>query len=86
MEAAPGIIRHMNADHAAALQLIARHFAGEDADEAVMTAVDRLGFHVRLKSGDRIYGRRVAFLREVRNSEEARSVLVEMVRQTRSAG
>jgi putative heme iron utilization protein len=85
-EAAPGIIRHMNADHAAALQLIARHFAGEDADEAVMTAVDRLGFHVRLKSGDRIYGRRVAFLREVRNSEEARSVLVEMVRQARSAG
>jgi putative heme iron utilization protein len=85
-EAAPGIIQHMNADHAAALQAIARHFAGEDADEAVMTAVDRLGFHVRLKSGDRIYGRRVAFLREVRNSEEARSVLVEMVRQARSAG
>jgi putative heme iron utilization protein len=50
-ESAPGIIQHMNADHADALRLVARHFANEDADEAVMTAVDRLGFHLRLKSG-----------------------------------
>jgi putative heme iron utilization protein len=84
-EAAPEIIRHMNADHAGALLLIARHFAGEPAAEAVMTAVDRLGFHLRLKSGDRIHGRRVAFLREARTSEDARRVLVEMVRQARSS-
>jgi putative heme iron utilization protein len=31
----------------------------------------------------RVYGRRVAFLREVKSSDEARSVLVEMVRQAR---
>jgi len=83
-EVAPGIIQHMNADHADALLLIARQLAGEAADEAAMTAVDRLGFHLRLKSGDRIHGRRVAFLREVRNSDEARGVLTEMVRQARS--
>jgi hypothetical protein len=83
-EAAPGIIQHMNADHADALLLIAGRFAGEAADEASMTAVDRLGFHLRLKSGDRIHGRRVAFLREVRTSDAARSVLTEMVRQARS--
>jgi hypothetical protein len=83
-EAAPGIIQHMNADHAAALQLIARHYADEVADEAAMTAVDRLGFHLRLRSGNRVFGRRVAFLREVKNSDEARSVLVEMVREARS--
>lgn len=82
-EAGPAIIQHMNADHAGALQSIARHYAGEAADEAAMTAVDRLGFHLRLKSGDRVYGRRVAFLREVKSSDEARSVLVEMVRQAR---
>ncbi len=82
-EAAPGIIGHMNADHADALLLIARRFADEAADEAAMTAVDRLGFYLRLKSGDRIHGRRVAFLREVRNSDQARGVLVEMVRQAR---
>jgi len=45
-----------------------------------MTAVDRLGFHVRLKAGERVFGRRVNFLREVRSSEEARVVLIEMVR------
>ena len=83
-DAAAGIIQHMNADHADALLLIARHCAGEVADEAAMTAVDRLGFHLRLKSGDRVYGRRVAFLREVTNRDSARSVLVEMVRQARS--
>jgi len=84
-EAGAGIIEHMNADHAAALQLMVRHYAGETADEAVMTAVDRLGFHLRLKSGDRVYGKRVAFLREVTNSDDSRSVLVEMVREARSA-
>lgn len=82
-EVAPGIIQHMNTDHAEALLLIARQFAGKTAVEAAMTAVDRLGFHLRLRSGDRIHGRRVAFLREVRNSEAARDVLTEMVRQAR---
>jgi putative heme iron utilization protein len=84
-EASAGIIQHMNADHADALLLIARRFAGEAADEAAMTAVDRLGFHLRLKSGDRIHGRRVAFLQEVKTSDDAHLVLVEMVRQARSA-
>ena len=84
-KAAPGIIRHMNSDHADALRLIARRFAGEASDEAAMTAVDRLGFHLRLKAGDRIHGRRVAFLREVKDAEDARAVFVEMVRQAKSS-
>jgi len=84
-ETATEIIRHMNADHPDALVLIARRFAGEAATEASMTAVDRLGFHLRLKTGDRVHGRRVAFLREVGNKDEARAVLVEMVREAQSA-
>jgi len=84
-EAAPAIIRHMNADHSEALRLIARRFAGEAPDEAAITAVDRLGFHLRLKSGDRIHGRRVAFLREIKDAGDARAIFVEMVRQARSA-
>ena len=48
-----------------------------------MTAVDRLGFHLRLKAGDRVFGRRVAFPREVRTGEETRAVFIEMVRQAR---
>jgi len=78
------IIQHMNADHSDALRAIARHYVGEDTDAAAMTAVDRLGFHVKLQSGDRVYGRRVSFLREVTSSDEARRVFIEMVRQARS--
>jgi len=83
-ESAAGIIQHMNADHAEALRLIARHYLSEDPEESAMTAVDRLGFHLRLKSGGRVYGRRVTFLREVTNSDDARGVLIEMVRRARS--
>jgi len=83
-ESSAGIIQHMNADHAESLLLIARHHLGDDTDEASMTAVDRLGFHLRLRSGDRIYGRRLNFPREVTTSDDARAVLIEMVRQARS--
>jgi hypothetical protein len=77
---AAGIIQHMNEDHGDALRRIATHDAGEAPDEASMTAIDRLGFHVRLKTGDRVHGRRIAFPREVRDKNEARAVLIEMVR------
>jgi hypothetical protein len=40
-------------------------------------------FH-RFASGERIHGRRVAFLQEVKSSDAARVALVEMVRQARS--
>jgi hypothetical protein len=48
-----------------------------------MTAVDRLGFHVRLTTKAGIRGARIAFSREVRNPVETRKVLVEMVQQAR---
>jgi hypothetical protein len=77
------IIRHMNADHKDALILLAKRFAGIEAQEANMTAVDRLGFHVRLKTQDGMKGARIAFLREVRNPNQTREVFVEMVQQAR---
>lgn len=76
--AAPGIIAHMNKDHADALRRIVARETGESPDEAAMTAVDRLGFHVRLKTGDRVHGKRIPFPREVRDSNEARAVFIEM--------
>jgi heme oxygenase (biliverdin-IX-beta and delta-forming) len=79
-EVASKIIEHMNSDHAPAMILLARGHAGFDATEATMTAVDRLGFHLRLKTDDGMKGTRINFLREVQNSDEARKVLVEMVR------
>lgn len=77
---APSIIQHMNADHGHALRRIAGQEAGEEPDEASMTAVDRLGFHLRLKTGDRVHGRRIAFPREVRDADDVRAVFIEMVR------
>src|SRR5271170_4315097 len=77
------IIQHMNADHSDALVLLARKFAGIESQQASMTAVDRLGFHVRLKTQDGMRGARIAFLHEVRNAAETRKVLVEMVQQAR---
>ena len=74
------IIQHMNVDHGDALRRIAGHDTGEVPDEASLTAVDRLGFHLRLKTGDRVNGRRIAFPREVKDRTEARAVFIEMVR------
>jgi len=78
------IIQHMNADHKDALASLARGFGRIESQEATMTAVDRLGFHVRLKTQDGIRGTRIAFPREVSNPAETRKVLVEMVQQARS--
>jgi len=80
----PEIIQHMNADHKDALVLLTRTFGGIQSTEATMTAVDRLGFHVRLKTPDGMRGVRIAFLREVSNRAETRKVLVEMVQQAGS--
>ncbi len=78
-----GIIQHMNADHKDALILLAKRFAGIEAQQAEMTLVDRLGFHLRLKTQDGMKGIRIAFLWEVCDPSQTREVFVEMVKQAR---
>jgi len=78
-----GIMQHMNADHKDALVLLAKRFAGIEAQEVEMTAIDRLGFHLRLKTQEGVKGTRVAFSREVSNPAETREVIIEMVQQAR---
>ncbi len=85
-DSASEIIRHMNADHAASLALLARSFGEAGVEEAAMTSVDRLGFHLRLKSGDRVHSARIPFTREVRNTKETRTVLIEMVKGATQRG
>ena len=70
----------MNSDHVSSMILLARAYAGLYATEATMTAVDRLGFNLRLKTVDGMKGTRINFLREVQDSDEARKVLAEMDR------
>ncbi len=84
-EAAQGILEHMNADHGDALVLLTRVHTGLEAVSATMTSVDRLGFHVRVQTAAGVKGARIAFLREVANSLETRTVLVEMVKLARQA-
>lgn len=77
------IVSHMNTDHADALVVYCRHYAGIEAESATMTAVDRMGFRMRARVGEGLKGIRVNFPEEVRSSEQARTVLVAMLREAR---
>jgi putative heme iron utilization protein len=83
-DAAPGIIEHMNRDHADALILYARVLGELPADAAEMVAVDRLGFKLRVRTADGLHGRRIGFPRQVTSAERCRAVLIEMLADLRS--
>lgn len=82
-EVAAGIIEHMNTDHSDALRLYCRAYRNIEADSAEMIGIDRLGVRLRVCAGERVRGLRLAFPREVRSGQEARQVLVAMVRTAR---
>lgn len=83
-DAAPGIIEHMNRDHADALVLYARVLGQLPAETAEMVAVDRLGFKLRVRAADGLHARRIGFPREVASAEQCRVVLIEMLADLRS--
>jgi len=78
-----GIITHMNEDHRDSLVTLAKTLTGIDAEDASMTSVDRLGFNVRLRAGTEVFSRRIGFTKEARSKEEARQVIVEMVKRAK---
>jgi putative heme iron utilization protein len=82
-EAAPEILTHMNADHVAAMILLAGKHAQLQATDATMTSVDRLGFSLRVKTAEGFKGIRINFPTEVTTARAAREVLVEMVRNAK---
>src|ERR1700723_1311184 len=82
--AASAIIAHMNADHVDAMILLARTHAGIQATGATMTAVDRLGFHLRLQTAEGMKRTRINFSGEARTAQETRKILVEMVHQAKA--
>jgi hypothetical protein len=84
-DAAPGIIEHMNRDHADALILYARVLGPVAAGAAEMVAVDRLGFKLRVRVGDGLEGCRIGFPREVIDAGQCRRVLIEMLEACRTA-
>jgi putative heme iron utilization protein len=83
-ETAAGILEHMNSDHADALPVYSRAFAGVEAEEATMTGVDRMGFRLRVRHGERLQGLRINFPRPARTANDVRVILIEMLREGRA--
>lgn len=80
-ESEPGIIEHMNTDHADAVQLYATRLLGRDGDGWTMTGIDPEG--ADLRRGGVVL--RLPFAKAVTTAEEARVELVRLVKQVRSA-
>ena len=64
-------------------QFVLRVTAAEPPDEATMVAVDRIACKVRLQTGERVHGLRVALQREVTTARECREAFIEMFRGAR---
>jgi len=79
-EAESGIINHMNADHADALELYATVISGAEGGAWEMTAIDPEGFEI-VKNAKRL---RISFDDSIRSAEEARAVLVGLVKRARA--
>jgi putative heme iron utilization protein len=83
-DAAAGILEHMNRDHPEALVVYARALGGAPgAEAATMVAIDRLGFRLRIRAGDRLHAARIPFPEEVASADDARRVLIAMLREAR---
>ena len=82
---AAGIIAHMNADHADALVLYCKAFSkATDITSASMTGIDRYGFEMSAKTTEGPRPVRLAFARPISTPEDARAVLISMLKGARS--
>lgn len=84
VDAAAGIIEHMNADHADAQVLYCRHLLGRtDTTEASMSAVDRYGFEMIAVGPAGRAAVRIGFPEECTTGEEVRTAMVALVAEAR---
>ena len=85
VDAAAGIIGHMNADHAEAQVLFCRHLAGRpDTTEASMSAVDRYGFEMIAVSPAGRAAVRLGFPAPCTTADEVRAAMVALVADARA--
>ena len=80
---ASSLIQEMTEQQTSTLLLLARVYGNVEAQQVTMTALDRLGFHLRIKTADRMQGGRVAFSNPVRNAQEVRAGLAGMGAQAK---
>jgi len=85
VDAAAGIIGHMNADHAEAQVLFCRHLAGRpETTSASMSAVDRYGFELIAVSDAGRAAIRLGFPEPCATGEQVRAAMVALVRKARA--
>jgi putative heme iron utilization protein len=86
VDAAAGIIEHMNADHAEAQVLFCRHLLGRpETTAATMSAVDRYGFEMIAVSPAGRAAVRLGFPEECTTGEQVRHAMVDLVGTARAA-
>ena len=73
-----------NATQQETLLLLARVCGNLDAQQASITTMDRLGFHLRVKTPDRMQGGRFAFTDPVHNVQEARAALADLANKAKA--
>ena len=83
--AAAGIIAHMNADHADAMVLYCQAFSkATEITSARMTGIDQYGFEMSAKTAEGPRPVRLAFATPVSTPQDARMVLISMLKDARS--
>jgi putative heme iron utilization protein len=80
IEAEPGIVEHMNDDHADALELYATALADASPGPWRMVGIDPEGFDIVLDGA----GRRVLFAQPITTPAEARKELVRLAAEARA--
>lgn len=83
-ETAADLILQINTQQQETLLLLARECGKLNAEHASITTMDRLGFHLRVKTPDRMQGGRFAFTAPVRNAEEARAAFADLAEKARA--
>ena len=81
---AASLVRELNMEQVETLLLLARVFGNPDAQQPTVTALDRLGFHLRFTTTDRMQGGRVAFTSPVGNASEVRAGLAGLAAQAKA--
>lgn len=81
---AASLIQELNTQQAETLLLLARVFGNQEAQQPTVTALDRLGFHLRFTIPDRMQGGRVAFASPVCNASEVRAGLAGLAGQAKA--
>jgi putative heme iron utilization protein len=83
---APGILKHMNDDHADTVLAYAKGLAGiADATSATLTAVDRYGIELAAAAPKGPRASRLAFKAPLVTVDEVRAAMIEMGKRARTA-